>query len=90
MSEWLVDLEIRGFLSRNGDPQGECVWCGHSTTSRAEAPGLGREVPCHIVCCGAIIRAAREWMRTGEPSPALLEYRRRLGRPLSLPAGDEA
>lgn len=86
MSEWLVDLEIRGFLSREGTDQGECVWCGKHTTSRATAPGLGREVPCHILCCGSIIRAAREWMRTGVASPSLLEYRERLGRPLLPPA----
>jgi hypothetical protein len=76
----MLDLEITGILSRDGVNQGDCVWCGKASTSRAFARGLNAEVPCHLLCCAAIIRAAREWMRTGEASPALLAYRERLGR----------
>lgn len=61
---------IIGSLSRSGEIQGPCVWCGRPSTSRAEAPGIGREVPIHLLCCAAVIRAFRLWQERGIDAPA--------------------
>jgi hypothetical protein len=65
-------LEITGTLARG--PLGACVWCGGSSTSQAFAPGVGRMVPCHVLCCARIIQAYKAWIRSGIEPPGWAEY----------------
>ena len=57
--------EIVGTLSRSGEIQGPCVWCNSPSTSRAVAPGLGVEVPIHILCAAVIVRLFNESQSRG-------------------------
>lgn len=79
-----IDLTITGTLSRSA-VQGPCVWCGGLSTSRALAPGIGREVPIHILCCARVVQAARRWIERGEESP---EWRAYAGRLEALGSGE--
>lgn len=72
--------EIRGFLSREGLSQGDCLWCGGPSTSRMVAPGLegSPEVPLHALCAASIILAYRKWERLGIVSGRLRVYAERV------------
>lgn len=62
--------EIRGSLSRDGTVKGTCCWCGTSSTSSGIAPGMGGvEIPLHVLCAAAIIRAFRLWQERGIDAP---------------------
>jgi len=74
----MMDLTIHGSLSRSGISQGPCIWCGKDATSRALAPGIGMEVPVHILCCAVIVRHARVWIDTGIAAPEWTAYAGRL------------
>lgn len=74
----MIDLTIQGTLSRDGISQGACIWCGRDATSRAFAPGIGMEVPVHILCCAVIVRQARIYVERGIASPEWTAYAGRL------------
>ena len=74
----MTDLTITGNLSRSGEIQGPCVWCQKPSTSRALAPGLGREVPIHVLCCLRVVRAARLWLERGIEAPGWSAYAARM------------
>ena len=62
--------EIRGFLNRYGEVQGDCLLCERPSTSRMVAPGIegSPEVPLHVLCAARIVRAYG-LARSGLPLP---------------------
>ena len=82
-----IDLTISGHLSLSPSGSlGACLWCGKPSTSAAMAPGLGWEVPIHVLCCGRVIRAARRWLETGEEPSGWAAY---AGRMRILASGEK-
>lgn len=80
--------EIKGSLSRDGTVKGVCVWCSRPSTSEAEAPGIGRVLPLHVLCAAAVISAYRAWEYSGRMTPALLAYMDRIEPPSLLEIGE--